>query len=272
MNTSKNEVAIVGVGVMGANFARNGYRVGGYDRRDGIQSELEKLEPSGTFDISNSLASMVEALETPRRIVVLVPAQVVDDVIVDLSPLLDTDDIVVDAGNSLYELTNERHERAKSEPWRFVGMGVSGGAEGALRGPSMMPGGDKEAWQRLHPILESIAAATDSEPRVTHCGKRSAGHFVKMTHNGIEYGDMELIAEVSQLLRRGLGFSPDALGRLFSEWNQGELASFLKVIQAQHNYFKNHTYRRRDDPERAVHTDWPRFRNQTVSSDSSSPS
>lgn len=230
----KNDIAVIGLGVMGANlacnFARHGHRVGGFDTKEGAQARLEAKEPAGSFDVSSSLKEMVDGLERPRRIIVLVPSKYVDDVLDDLTPLLEKDDIVVDAGNSLFKETDARNKRADGEPWRFVGMGVSGGAEGALRGPSMMPGGDVEAWTRLKPLLESIAAQTDLGPCVTYCGRGSAGHFVKMTHNGIEYGDMQLIAESARLLRKGIGKSGSDVAETFKEWNEGELASFLIEI------------------------------------------
>jgi len=164
----------------------------------------------------------------------MVPAGAPVDAVLDgLDPLLETDDIIIDGGNSLFTDTDRRNERAASRPWRFVGMGVSGGSEGALFGPAMMPGGDPEAWTRLRPVLESIAAKSDSGPCVTYCGRGSAGHFVKMVHNGIEYGDMQLIAETSVLLRRGLGMSASEAADVFDEWNSGELESFLIEITAE---------------------------------------
>ena len=156
----------------------------------------------------------------------------VDAVLEDLDPMLQEGDLVVDAGNSLYTDTDRRSARAKGRPWRFVGMGVSGGAEGALLGPAIMPGGDVESWKRLQPVLEAIAARSDSGVCVTYCGAGSAGHFVKMVHNGIEYGDMQLIAETAALLRGGLGLAPPAVADTFSEWNRGDLASFLIEITA----------------------------------------
>jgi 6-phosphogluconate dehydrogenase len=163
----------------------------------------------------------------------MVPAGDPVDVVLDaLDPLLEQDDVVVDGGNSLFHDTDRRVERAARRPWRFVGMGVSGGSEGALTGPSLMPGGDREAWQRLRPLLESIAASSDAGPCVAYCGTGSAGHFVKMVHNGIEYADMQLIAETA-LLMRGLGLGPAAVADLFDEWNRAELESFLVEITAK---------------------------------------
>ncbi|MEM7603733.1 MAG: NADP-dependent phosphogluconate dehydrogenase [Myxococcota bacterium] len=232
-----HDLAIVGLGVMGANLARNfasrGYQVGGYDRKPGMQARLRSLEPGEVGErlhVSADLKSMIGSLKRPRRVVVLVPSKFVDDAIDELAPLLEADDVVVDAGNSLYEETARRHTRAQDAPWRFVGMGVSGGAEGALRGPSMMPGGDVEAWGELQPLLESAAAKSEFGACVAHCGKGAAGHFVKMTHNGIEYGDMQLLAETTRMLRAGLGLSATDAGDVFSRWNEGPLGSYLVEI------------------------------------------
>ncbi len=242
-----NDVAVVGLGVMGRNlarnFARNGWRVGGFDVNPAAAGHLAELEPEHAFDISPSLQEMVARLERPRRILLLVTAgRPVDAVLDGLEPFLDEGDIVVDGGNSLYTDTDRRNERATTKAWSFVGMGVSGGSEGALLGPSMMPGGDFAAWLRLQPVLEAISAKSASGPCVAYCGRGSAGHFVKMTHNGIEYGDMQLIAEAATLLRKGLGHSARSVGKTFAAWNQGELDSYLIDITA--DIF--HT----EDPER----------------------
>jgi 6-phosphogluconate dehydrogenase len=236
MSTSQlNDVAVIGLGVMGANLARNfasrGLRVGGYDRSPDSGATLTKNHPEAKIDVAKSLEEMVKNLERPRRIIMLVNAgKPVDAVLDALDPLLEKDDIVVDAGNSLYTDTNRRYEKTAPRPYRFVGMGVSGGAEGALLGPAIMPGGDVEAWQRLEPVLKSIAAESSSGKCVTYCGKGSAGHFVKMVHNGIEYGDMQLIAETATLLRDGMGKSPTEIADVFGEWNKGDLESFLIEI------------------------------------------
>jgi len=243
MNTARGcEVAVVGLGVMGANLARNfashGRRVLGFDRDPEaarrVAAEHPEFEPDGAqLTIATTWPGLVQQLERPRRIVVLVPAGApVDQVLDGLDPLLEEDDVVVDAGNSRFVDTERRIARAAERPWRFVGMGVSGGAEGALKGPSLMPGGDVEAWTRLQPLLEEIAATSAHGPCVTYCGRASAGHFVKMVHNGIEYGDMQLIAETAVLLRSGLGLTGDEVAATFAEWNRGELDSFLIAITA----------------------------------------
>jgi 6-phosphogluconate dehydrogenase len=238
MSDSKCDIAVVGLGVMGANLARNfasrGHRVAIFNRTALVTRGLAADHPEAGFTPCESLAALVTHLERPRPIVLMVPAgDPVDEMLDALDPLLETDDIVIDAGNSLFTDTDRRNERASSARWRFVGMGVSGGSEGALRGPSIMPGGDEQAWERLRPLLESVAAVTDSGPCVTYCGRGSAGHFVKMVHNGIEYGDMQLIAEVAVLLRQGLGLAPQAVADVFADWNAGELESYLIEITAE---------------------------------------
>jgi len=236
MNASpRSDVAVVGLGVMGASLARNfasrGLSVAGYERDLDAARALAARHPEAELRIAESMEELVSGLERPRRIVALVPSGApVDAVLDELDPLLEADDIVVDAGNSHYPDTERRIERAKARPWRFVGMGVSGGAEGALLGPAMMPGGDIEAWTRLQPILERIAARSEHGPCVAHCGRGSAGHFVKMVHNGIEYGDMQLIAESATLLRTGLGHTGEEVADAFAAWNEGELQSFLVEI------------------------------------------
>jgi 6-phosphogluconate dehydrogenase len=238
MTDRSNDIGVVGLGVMGANLARNfasrGYRVAGFNRNTDVAHRLAAEHPDAKLDVADDLAALVGSLERPRRIVLMVSAGAAVDAILDaLEPLLERDDVVVDGGNSLFSDTDRRAARAAERPWRFVGMGVSGGSEGALLGPSIMPGGDPEAWERLRPLLESIAATSDTGACVTHCGLGSAGHFVKMVHNGIEYGDMQLIAETALLLRRGLGLAPAAIADTFDSWNGGELESFLIEITAE---------------------------------------
>lgn len=238
MTERSGDIGIVGLGVMGANLARNlasrGHRVVAWTRNLEAAHRLAAGLPEAELAIAQDVPSLVRSLKRPRCILAMVPAGSPVDAILDaLDPLLDTDDIVVDGGNSLFTDTDRRVERASRRPWHFVGMGVSGGAEGALHGPSLMPGGDRGAWERLRPLLESIAATSDTGPCVTYCGSRSAGHFVKMMHNGIEYGDMQLIAETALLLRRGLGLVPEQVAETFAAWNHGELESFLIEITAE---------------------------------------
>jgi len=235
--TRSNDIAVVGLGVMGANLARNfasrGLKVAGYNRTLEPARQLASDHPEAALDIAETLPALVASLARPRRIVLMGNAgPAVDSVLEALGPLLERGDVVGDAGNSLYSDTERRLARAEREPWSFVGMGVSGGAEGALRGPALMPGGDPAAYAGLRPVLEAIAAQGSDGPCVTWCGNGSAGHFVKMVHNGIEYGDMQLIAEVAMLLREGLGLLPEQLAATFATWNQGELASYLVEITA----------------------------------------
>jgi len=240
MDESKQQgcdVAVVGLGVMGANLARNfasrGHSVAVYNRTLEVSRTLAKEHPEAGFTVCESYEALRESLVRPRRIVLMVPAgPPVDDVLDDLAPLLEQDDVVIDAGNSIFTDTDRRGERAAQEPWQFVGMGVSGGSEGALRGPSIMPGGAEQAWRTLQPLLESVAARSDSGPCVSYCGRGSAGHFVKMVHNGIEYGDMQLIAESAVLLRQGIGLEAEAVADVFSDWNSGDLESYLIQITA----------------------------------------
>ncbi|MEM7247641.1 MAG: NADP-dependent phosphogluconate dehydrogenase [Acidobacteriota bacterium] len=229
-----HDIGVVGLGVMGSRLARNlrsrDLAVAGYDLDPEAGRRLESA-PEGAITAATSLEDLVSQLERPRRLLLMVNAgRAVDAVLDGLAPHLDEDDIVIDGGNSHFENTEARQARAAEQPWRFVGMGISGGSEGALHGPSMMPGGDVEAWQRLQPVLESIAAKSESGPCVTHCGRGSAGHFVKMVHNGIEYGDMQLIAESVTLLRDGLGLSPEVAAETLERWNEGELQSYLIEI------------------------------------------
>ncbi len=231
------DVAVIGLGVMGANLARNfasrGLRVAGYQRTLSAALELAAAHPEANLQIAADLPTLVASLERPRRIVLMVNAGAPVDAVLDgLGPLLESDDIVVDAGNSLFTDTDRRAARAAGKPWRFVGMGVSGGSDGALLGPSIMPGGDVEAWERLRPVLEAIAARSEAGVCVAHCGRGSAGHFVKMVHNGIEYGDMQLIAETTMLLRDGLGLTADGVADVYARWNEGDLRSFLIEITA----------------------------------------
>lgn len=228
---------MIGLGVMGAslsqNFSRNGIAVVGYDRDVAKAREVAKAHPETKLTIAASLEELVKSLERPRHIVILVVAgKAVDSVLDGLDPLLEDGDVVVDAGNSLYTDSDRRAVRADTRPWRFMGMGVSGGEEGALWGPSMMPGGDKEAWGSMRTGLEAVSAKSETGACVTYCGTGSAGHFVKMVHNGIEYGDMQLIAEVTTLLRDGMGAAPERAADVFSRWNEGELKSYLVEITA----------------------------------------
>jgi 6-phosphogluconate dehydrogenase len=228
---------VIGLGVMGANLALNladsGNQVAVYNRTTSVTEEFMAEEAVGKDMVSaKTLEELVGALAQPRVLLLMVSAgKPVDYVISDLLPLLDQGDIVIDGGNSLFTDTQRRYEELKEQGIRFVGAGVSGGEEGARHGPSIMPGGDPEAWPVIEPILKGIAAAApDGAPCCEWIGEGGAGHFVKMVHNGIEYGDMQVIAEAYDLMRRGLGMEPEAIGDVFADWNEGRLESYLVEI------------------------------------------
>jgi 6-phosphogluconate dehydrogenase len=233
------DLGIVGLGTMGANLALNlvehGIVVAGTNRSaDRIDIVARQARALGTFVPALSIVELVAALTPPRRILLMVPAGApVDAVLAELRPLLQSGDIVIDGGNSLYRDTERRLDALSPAGIRFIGMGVSGGEDGARHGPSLMPGGDAGAYRELEPLWTAIAARTESGPCVTHVGARGAGHFVKMIHNGIEYADMQLIAEAYDFLRHGIGLEPTAIAALFEEWNRGELRSFLIEITAK---------------------------------------
>jgi 6-phosphogluconate dehydrogenase len=230
------DIGVVGLGVMGGNLARNiesrGFRVAGYDL-DAAKTQAFAAVDERTVGAS-SAAHLAEVLVRPRKVLLMVPAgKPVDDVIAHVLPHLDAGDILIDAGNSFFKDTDRRGEALAARGIHYLGTGVSGGEEGALRGPAIMPGGSREAWQAVAPILNAIAArADDGQPCVGYVGARGAGHYVKMVHNGIEYGDMQLIAEVYDVLSRGLGMSAAAVSDVFAEWNRGELKSYLVEITA----------------------------------------
>ena len=234
-----HKIGIVGLGVMGHNLAlnmeRNGFPVAGYDL-DAAKTKAFLEGPGAGKQILgvDSPSALMAALEKPRRVLMMVPAGApVDRAIAHLKPHLGPGDILMDGGNSFFLDTERRNKELEAEGFNFVGTGVSGGEEGALWGPAIMPGGQREGWEAVAPVLQAIAAkAEDSQPCVDYMGPRGAGHFVKMVHNGIEYGDMQLIAEVYDLLRRGLGLTAGELHETFSEWNKGELKSYLIEITA----------------------------------------
>ena len=237
MATGKAQFGMIGMAVMGRNLALNvldhGFTVAAYNREaDMLQAAVK--ESGGKFVACNTLQDLVNALEKPRKIMMMIQAgKPVDMVMGQLAPMLEKGDIVIDGGNSLYTDTRRREQEYASKGLRFFGCGVSGGEEGARNGPSMMPGGDKEAYAHLKPIFDAIAAKTDSGPCVTHCGPDGAGHFVKMVHNGIEYADMQFIAEAYDVLSRAGGLKADAIAKVFAEWNRGPLESFLIEISAK---------------------------------------
>ena len=236
--SERAQIGVTGLAVMGRNlarnFARHGYTVAVHNRSSARTASLVADHgDEGTFLPADTLADFVASLERPRKVVIMVKAgDPTDAVIEELVPLLEPGDIVVDAGNSHFPDTRRREAALREKGLRFVGSGVSGGEEGALLGPSIMPGGTEESYASLGPILEDISAKVDGVPCCTHVGPDGAGHFVKMVHNGIEYADMQLIAEAYDLLRQGLGASAAEIGDIFAEWNTGDLESFLIEITA----------------------------------------
>ena len=229
-------VGVVGLAVMGENLAlnleRNGFAPAVFNRTAARTEEFLADRAKGTSILGTfSIEEFVAALERPRRILLMVKAgSPVDAVIEELAPHLEPGDILIDGGNSLFTDTERRSREVAGRGFHFVGMGVSGGEEGALWGPSLMPGGPREAYDELEPMLTAIAAKSDSGPCVTYIGPGGSGHYVKMIHNGIEYGDMQLIAEVYDVLRRALGMEAPEIGDVFTSWNEGKLSSFLVEI------------------------------------------
>lgn len=230
---------VIGLAVMGENLAlnveRNGFPIAVYNRTGAKTDEFMQQRAQGkNVKAAYTLEEFVQSLERPRRILVMVKAgKPVDTVIDQLKPLLDQDDMIIDGGNSLYEDTERRTKELEATGLGFVGMGVSGGEEGALWGPSLMPGGTEASYKELEPILTKIAAQVDDGPCVTFIGPGGAGHYVKMVHNGIEYGDMQLIAEAYDLLKNIAGLNANQLHEVFGEWNTTEeLNSFLIEITA----------------------------------------
>ncbi len=236
---ARAQVGVTGLAVMGRNlarnFARHGYTVAVHNRSVGrMQSLIASHGSDGDFIGCESMTDFVAALERPRTVVVMVQAGAATDAVIDeLTPLLERGDIIVDAGNAHYPDTIRREAALAAQGLHFVGTGVSGGEEGALNGPAIMPGGTREAYRTLGPILEAISAKVDGVPCCTYVGPGGAGHFVKMVHNGIEYADMQLIAEAYDLLRSGLGASAGEIGEIFAHWNEGDLESYLIEITAE---------------------------------------
>jgi 6-phosphogluconate dehydrogenase len=235
---AKANIGVVGMAVMGRNLALNiesrGYTVAVYNRspektRDLLETDGKGKNLVGTF----SVEEFVQALEKPRKILIMVQAGAGTDATIEsLLPHLDPGDILIDGGNAFFQDTQRRSKELSAKGFHFIGTGVSGGEEGALKGPAIMPGGPEEAYRLVEPILTGISAKVNGDPCCTYIGPDGAGHYVKMVHNGIEYGDMQLICEAYQLLKDVLGLSTDELHAIFSEWNKGELDSYLIEITA----------------------------------------
>ena len=232
------QFGMVGLGVMGQNLALNieehGFSVAVWNLEGEWTDRFIAAHEGKQYVPAKSLEELVRAVERPRRIMMMIKAgKPVDLTIEALLPYLEEGDIVIDGGNSWFKDTQARGERLAPKKIHFVGCGVSGGEDGARYGASLMPGATTEAWGKIAPVLEAIAARSDSGPCVTHVGPDGSGHFVKMVHNGIEYGDMQLIAEAYEMLRRGIGATADELAEIFEEWNRGPLESFLIEITAR---------------------------------------
>ena len=234
---------MIGLGTMGRNLLLNmadhGFKVAGYDKDESKIALLGKESQKANVKGFSSAKEFIESLRKPRAIMMLVPAgKIVDNVIEELTPLLDPGDLIIDGGNSHFTDTNRRVAGLKEKGLHFFGMGISGGEEGARRGPSMMPGGDPEAYKVVQPIFESVAAKVNGAPCVTYIGPGASGHFVKMVHNGIEYGLMQLIAEAYEVMKKGLGLSDEKIHGEFEQWNKGRLQSFLIEITGDIFAFK----------------------------------
>ncbi|WP_413486540.1 NADP-dependent phosphogluconate dehydrogenase [Brochothrix thermosphacta] len=230
---SKQEIGVIGMGVMGKNLALNiesrGHSVSIFNRSASKTEDVIKDHSDKNLVPFYTVEEFVNSLESPRRILLMVQAGDATDKTIDaVKPFLNKGDILIDGGNTFYKDTIRRNAELSAEGFNFIGTGVSGGEEGALKGPAIMPGGQKEAYELVAPIFEEIAArAEDGEPCVAYIGADGAGHYVKMVHNGIEYGDMQLIAEAYALLKHHVGLSHDELADVFEDWNQGELDSYL---------------------------------------------
>lgn len=238
-NEGKANIGVVGLAVMGSNLARNlasreGNTVAIFNRSYEKTEALVAEHPEAGFLPARSYEEFAATLSKPRTAIIMVKAGAGTDAVIDeLVRVFEPGDIIVDGGNALFTDTIRREKAVRETGINFVGAGISGGEEGALNGPSIMPGGSAEAWETLGPILKSIAAVAEGEPCVTHVGTDGAGHFVKMIHNGIEYADMQLIAEAYDLIRRGTGKRPAEIADIFAEWNRGELESYLIEITAE---------------------------------------
>ncbi|UGT62254.1 NADP-dependent phosphogluconate dehydrogenase [Nocardia asteroides] len=237
--TARAQIGVTGLAVMGSNiarnFARHGYTVALHNRSIAkTDALLAEHSGDGDFVRTETIAELVDALEKPRRVLIMVKAgDATDAVIEELASAMEPGDIIIDGGNALYTDTIRREAALRERGLNFVGAGISGGEEGALNGPSIMPGGPAESYESLGPLLESIAAQVDGTPCCTHIGPDGSGHFVKMVHNGIEYADMQLIGEAYHLFRDALGYDAKQIADVFTQWNTGDLESYLVEITAE---------------------------------------
>src|SRR6476661_9853593 len=239
MTTNQCDIGLIGLGVMGENLVLNmeskGFSVAVFNRTTEVTDKFAAGRAKGkNIQPTRTIQEFVAALRKPRMAMMMVKAgPPVDAVIGELAPLLEKGDVMIDGGNSLFTDTQRRGKELEEKGIHFVGMGVSGGEEGALKGPSLMPGGSRESWENIAPIFRKIAAQVDGEPCCRYMGPDGAGHYVKMVHNGIEYGDMQLICEAYAILKDVLGLNASELGDIFTEWNKGDLDSYLIEITSQ---------------------------------------
>jgi 6-phosphogluconate dehydrogenase len=246
MDAMRNDIGLIGLGTMGGNLVLNmadrGFAVAAFNRTTSVtEGFVSRLEPTQRVAPCYSLQGLLDSLEPPRRIMMMVSAGApVDAVLAELGPLLRSGDIVIDGGNSHFNDTDRRSAALAARGIHYLGVGISGGESGARHGPSMMPGGPREAYDAVRPMFEAVAARADGAPCVAYLGPGSAGHYVKMVHNGIEYGLMQLISESYALLKQGLGLDNERLGQVYGEWQAGELESYLLEITAA-------IFRQRDD-------------------------
>ncbi|WP_316799386.1 NADP-dependent phosphogluconate dehydrogenase [Pedobacter frigidisoli] len=234
----KYKLGMIGLGTMGRNLLLNmadkGFSVTGYDKDQKMIAKLEEEGKEHNLEGFGDIEKFIDSLQTPRTLILLVPAgPIVDSVIAELKPLLSKGDIIIDSGNSHFTDTNRRVDELEKDGLHFFGMGISGGEEGARFGPSMMPGGDKQAYNVVKEVFDAVAAKVGTDPCVTYIGPGASGHFVKMVHNGIEYAIMELLAEAYGILKNGLGYSNQDIYQVFKKWNEGRLQSFLLEITAE---------------------------------------
>jgi len=240
----KSEIGLIGLGVMGTslarNIARNNYSISLYNRylkgsEEGVaQKKIDQYDELSSAKGFEELSAFVDSIQQPRKIVLMLTAgDAVDQLISQLEPLLDSGDLIIDAGNSHYSDTERRNELLAHKNLLYMGLGVSGGEEGALNGPSLMPGGSPKAYELVKDLLDSIAAKTsDQQPTSAYVGNGGAGHFVKMVHNGIEYAEMQLIAEFFQIMHQAMGMDYDQIATVFEQWNQSDQKSYLLEISA----------------------------------------
>jgi len=239
MTANQCDIGLIGLAVMGENLVLNmeskGFSVAVFNRTAEVTNKFAARRAKGkNIQPTRSIEELLGALTKPRKVMIMIKAgKPVDQVIGELMPFLEKGDVVIDGGNSLFTDTQRRCKDLEGRGIHYVGCGVSGGEEGALKGPSLMPGGAREAWEIIAPIFRKIAAQVDGEPCCRYMGPDGAGHYVKMVHNGIEYGDMQLICEAYAILKDVVGMDDKELAETFTEWNKGELDSYLIDITAQ---------------------------------------